>query len=199
MRPTTTDRLSARCRDIAGTTESTVRGRGSATPVRCRRRGAAGAAGILGRHASSVGSLICTLLLAASLVAFAPSDARAQQDDPVGPFVVDAHVAFPSFSSADSIAASYELRADQLPERGLGFELGAHVYPLRGRRVTLGLGATLLRARGRQKPAEDAPATDPTVESRISALTPQVSLNFGTQPRLELHQRRLRLDAAHDR
>lgn len=127
------------------------------------------------------GSRLSLLLVTLALGAFA-SDARAQQDDPVGPFVIDARVAFPSFSSAESIATSWGFRSDQLPERGLGFELGAHVYPLRGRRVSLGLGATLMRGSGTQKPLEDSEtaATDPTVESRISALTPQVSLNFGS-------------------
>jgi hypothetical protein len=121
-----------------------------------------------------------SLALLTLVVVGLPSEARAQQDDPVGPFVIDARIAFPSFSSADSIATAYGFRADQLPERGMGFEVGAHVYPLRGRRITLGLGASLMRARGRQKPAEDAAATDPTVETRMSALTPQVSLNFGS-------------------
>jgi hypothetical protein len=108
-----------------------------------------------------------------------PSNARAQQDDPVGPFVVDARVAFPNFSSSEAIATSYGVRSDQLPERTFGLDVGAHVYPLRGRRITLGVGATLMRASAKKEPAEGAAATDFTVESRISALTPQVSLNFG--------------------
>ena len=112
------------------------------------------------------------------------ADARAQQDDPVGPFVIDARVAFPSFSSAEGIATAWGFRSDQLPERGLGFEIGAHVYPLRGRRVSLGLGASLMQGGGKQEPVvvegSTTPSTDPTVESRISALTPQLSLNFGT-------------------
>jgi hypothetical protein len=39
-----------------------------------------------------------------------------------------------------------------------------------------------MRGSGEQKPLEDseAAATDPIVQSRISALTPQVSLNFGS-------------------
>jgi hypothetical protein len=127
------------------------------------------------------GSRLSLLLLTLTFAAFA-ADARAQQDDPVGPFVIDARLALPSFSSAEGIATAWGFRSDQLPERGMGFELGAHVYPLRGRRVSLGVGASLLRASGKQDPLEDSEtaATDPTVESRISALTPQVSLNFGS-------------------
>jgi hypothetical protein len=105
---------------------------------------------------------------------------RAQQEDPPGPFVVDVRIPFVSFKRSDEIAVPLGLRSDQLPRRGLGFEVGAHVYPLRGRALTLGVGATFLRARGEQAPGEDALPTDPTVETRFSALTPQVSLNFGS-------------------
>ena len=133
--------------------------------------------------------VLVVTLGAAALLALAPSVALAQQDDPVGPFVVDAHVALPSFSSDAGIAEGVGLRTDQLPERGMGFEVGAHVYPLRGRRVTLGLGASLIRARGRQAPteepeedeeAEPAAETEPTVETRFSTLMTQLSLNFGS-------------------
>jgi hypothetical protein len=119
--------------------------------------------------------------------AAAASEANAQQDDPVGPFVIDARVAFPSFSSAESIATAWGFRSDLLPERGLGFEVGAHVYPLRRRRFSLGLGASLMQGSGTQEPvpldeteATPTAVTDPTVESRITALTPQLSLNFGS-------------------
>ena len=73
------------------------------------------------------------------------------------PLVTSPHL--PNFTADDTTAAAYAVRTDQLPQRGLGFEIGAHVYPLRGRKVTLGVGASLLRARGRKAPAEDAPAT----------------------------------------
>jgi hypothetical protein len=118
--------------------------------------------------------LACSL---AWLLGTAP--ASAQPDSPPGPFVVDARVALPSFSSDESLAIPLGLRSDQLPERGLGYDIGAHFYPWRGR-VTLGLGASLLRASATQSPAADALPTDPTVESRIAAFTPQLSLNFGT-------------------
>jgi hypothetical protein len=126
------------------------------------------------------GPLVSLTTLVLLLVGLA-SDARAQHDDPVGPFVIDAHVALPNFSNADAIASAFSLRTDQLPQHGLGFELGVHVYPLR-RKVTLGLGATLMRARGRKAPSADSEtaATDPTIETRVTTLMPQLSLNFGT-------------------
>jgi hypothetical protein len=57
---------------------------------------------------------------------------------------------------------------------------------LRRRRLSLGLGASLMRGGSEKAPtpedvtATPTAATDPTVESRITALTPQVSLNFGS-------------------
>jgi hypothetical protein len=126
------------------------------------------------------GAGVRTATFAGLLVASAAGDVFGQQQQPVGPFVIDAHVALPSFSSDDTLADPLGLRSDQLPERGRGWLLGAHVYPVRGRRVTLGLGASLMRAKGSLGPAVDALPTDPTVESRIAAFTPQVSLNFGS-------------------
>jgi hypothetical protein len=131
--------------------------------------------------ASSVVRLRCSLVTAFALAPLAfSSPAHAQQDSPPGPFIVDARVALPSFSSDEAIATPLGFRSDQLPERGLGFEIGAHFYPLRRRKITLGLGASILQATGSHAPGEDALPTDPTVESRISMLTPQLSLNFGT-------------------
>jgi hypothetical protein len=127
-----------------------------------------------------VSRLFFLTLAAMAIVTLLSDDAHAQQDDPVGPFVIDARVALPTFSSNDAIAAGAGVRSDQLPERGLGFEAGAHFYPLRRRRISVGLGANLVRASGRKAPGEDAEPTDTTIETRFSALTPQVSLNFGT-------------------
>lgn len=121
-----------------------------------------------------------SLLLCFFFLVAAAWPAEAQPDPPPGPFVVDARAAMPSFSTADALGAPLALRSDQLPSRGLGFEVGAHVYPLRGRRVTLGLGASLVRARGGRAPGEEALPTEPTIESRFSAFAPQLSLNFGT-------------------
>ena len=118
--------------------------------------------------------------MAGVLVLISAVAAGAQPDSPPGPFVVDARVALPSFSSGESLATPLGLRSDQLPERGMGFEVGAHLYPLRGRAITMGIGATLMRAGGSRAPGAEALPTDPTIESRISAFTPQVSLNFGS-------------------
>ncbi len=103
-------------------------------------------------------------------------------DHPPGPFALDVRIAMPSFNTGSALADPLGLRTDQLPGRGWGLDVGAHVYPVRGRRFALGVGAEIVRASGSKAPdPEDANAVhDPTIETRFSALVPQVSLNFGT-------------------
>ena len=110
--------------------------------------------------------------------------ALAQQEDPIAPFVIDVRGAFMSLDAAGS-AFPLGLEKAQLPSRGLGLDIGAHVYPIRGRVVSLGVGASLLFVRKEKAPdvpegAEPDP-TDPTVRTRIKGFTPQVSLNFGSR------------------
>jgi hypothetical protein len=111
--------------------------------------------------------------------------ALAQQADRIGVFVIDARGAFMSYDVSAEVSEPLGLETEQLPSRGLGFELGAHVYPIRSQSVALGLGATLLFTRGSEQPdleeGQTAGPDDPTVETRIQAFTPQVSLNFGSR------------------
>jgi hypothetical protein len=110
--------------------------------------------------------------------------ALAQQEDPIAPFVIDVRGAFMSLDAAGS-ASAVNLDKAQLPSNGLGLDIGAHVYPLRGRVVSLGVGASLLFVRSKKAPEvpedEEPDPNDPTVRTRIKAFTPQVSLNFGSR------------------
>jgi hypothetical protein len=101
---------------------------------------------------------------------------------PPGPFALDVRLAMPSFNTGSALADPLSLRTDQLPGRGWGLLFGAHVYPLRGKRFALGLGADIVRTSGSQAPdpEDDTAATDPTIETKFSAFVPQVSLNFGS-------------------
>jgi hypothetical protein len=110
--------------------------------------------------------------------------ALAQQEDPIAPFVIDVRGAYMSLDASGS-ATAVNLDKAQLPSRGLGVEIGAHVYPLRGRVVSLGVGASVLFVRSSKAPEvpedEEPDPDDPTVRTRIKAFTPQVSLNFGSR------------------
>jgi len=111
-----------------------------------------------------------------------PPTAGSTVDSPPGPFAVDVRIAMPSYNTGSALADPLGLRTDQLPSRGWGLLVGAHVYPLRGKRFALGLGADLVRTSGSRAPdpEDDTAATDPTIETRFNALVPQLSLNFGS-------------------
>lgn len=120
-------------------------------------------------------ALVALLLLAAS-------PAAAQPQQPVSGFVVDARGAFPLYPDDEQTAAARGVTGAQLPSHGLGVEIGAHVYPLRWKVITFGVGASVLFSRGSKTPDVTDGSTDPagpTVQARMSAFSPQLSLNFG--------------------
>jgi hypothetical protein len=102
--------------------------------------------------------------------------------EPIGPFVLDARAVVPFFKRDPLVAAAIGTEPGNLPNRGLGLSLGGHLYVLRGKSVTVGLGAdVLVRARGRftvGPETEDGPE-GPTFITEMTAVTPQLSLNFG--------------------
>lgn len=127
------------------------------------------------RVAASLG-----LALAACLASAVP--ARAQQREPLPPFVVDLQGALPKLPTDVLFASPRGLADGTLPASGPGVNLGAHVYPLRGGRVSLGVGASYQWVKGSRSPeVEDGSSRDagPTVTTRFKGLAPQVSLNFG--------------------
>jgi hypothetical protein len=129
--------------------------------------------------------LLTAALLIVSHTAFAQDPVpplATSLDEPIGPFVIDARGTLARFKQDPAIATTLGLEPADLPTRGLGLVVGAHFYPVRGRNVALGLGGELLlRARAsRTIPpvVEDGP-DGPTIVTRMSGITPQVSLNFG--------------------
>jgi hypothetical protein len=110
--------------------------------------------------------------------------ASAQNTDAVPRFVVDIRgvtAGLPtSLGWTPVIPATTEV-----PSRGLGIDGGAHAIVLRGRTMSLGVGATFLIARSTTstvtEPTTTAPnpAPLPDVETRLTVLAPQLSLNFG--------------------
>lgn len=110
--------------------------------------------------------------------------AAAQEKEPIGPFVLDLRGAFARHKAEPSVATDLRVTPANLPTRTLGIVAGVHLYPLRGRRVTLGVGGTMVMTRGARsletEPADGAPpVTSPNVRRRFTTLSPEVSLNFG--------------------
>ena len=67
----------------------------------------------------------------------------------------------------------------------MGLAGGAHVYPLRSRKVSLGLGGNFVFARGSRRSTSkgrgrgDEPVKGPTVRRHFTTFSPEISLNFG--------------------
>jgi hypothetical protein len=110
--------------------------------------------------------------------------AAAQQKEPIGPFVLDLRGAFGRHKAEPSVATDLGVSAANLPTRTLGLVGGIHVYPLRSRRVTLGLGGNVVIARGSTsleivEDAGDEPVQGPAVRRHFTTFSPEISLNFG--------------------
>ena len=122
-------------------------------------------------------SSVCACLVLTAI------DAAAQPPRPVGPFVVDARGVLARFKEDAAVAGALNVAATNLPTRGLGIAAGAHWYPLRRRRMTFGVGGEMVLARDSRTaaPASGSTTSGPTVTTRLSALTPQISVNFGNR------------------
>jgi hypothetical protein len=122
-----------------------------------------------------------SVAVAAALLGSMPTMAGAQEREPLPRIVADVRAAFPKWPNDAAIATALGVTAANLPGRGLGADVGLHVYPGRLGKVTLGLGAQLMFGRkSKTLEATTAGAADgPTVDARVSAFAPQLSLNFG--------------------
>jgi len=117
----------------------------------------------------------------ASLIAMLAANRALAQDPPpkIGPFVVDLHATVPRFPQDPQLADSRDMMLAELPGSGLGVLVGVHVYPLRWRAVTFGLGGEFATGRARQTPTAAQATLRPATE-RLTTITPQLSFNFGT-------------------
>lgn len=121
------------------------------------------------------------LWLAAAALVAGPTLAQAQDPPPPIPRVVlDLRGAVPKFTQEAQLAESRGLQVSELPGRGLGADAGLHLYLFKWKAMTLGVGAQLTLARAVTSPqgTTSAPAVRGVTE-RFTAITPQVSFNFG--------------------
>ena len=123
-------------------------------------------------------------LLLLSVALLIPTDTFAQTSEPIGPFAADVRVVMPRFKEDNSVASALGVASTNLPGRGLGLAGGVHWYPVRmGRLVTLGIGGEVLFSGGSKtaEPETEGGPEGPTVKTRFSNVSPQISLNFGTR------------------
>ncbi len=121
--------------------------------------------------------LLTSVLLISSVTA------RAQDAPPrIGPFVIDVRGAVPMFpSDSVELAASRGVYVAQLPGPGIGIDVDAHIYLLKWKAITFGIGAEVMAARAHQAPAavEGQTPLRPVTET-FKTFAPQISFNFGS-------------------
>jgi len=128
-----------------------------------------------------IASLILSVLSSLPATVFAQD--TQPEDLPIGKYVVDARVTFPKFKQDPAVSGALGVATDNLPTRGLGFVLGAHWYPVRLGIVTLGFGGEITKA-GRNNTKNTGTEADPVnviVNTSFSAVSPQISFNFGAR------------------
>jgi hypothetical protein len=121
------------------------------------------------------------------LLASTPSTFAQEPPPGIGPYVVDIHATVPRFpndsaqlaESRGLVDASGSAILADLPGTGLGVQIGAHVYPLKWRAVTFGIGGEFTSNRATETPPEGVFGLVSTTES-FQSIAPQLSFNFGT-------------------
>ena len=121
------------------------------------------------------------VLLAIAIVPVLCARADAQDAPPrIGPFVVDVRGTVPQFSNDLALAQSRGLTQFELPGIGLGVAAGAHLYPLKWRAITFGIGGELAMARSHSTPPDAEQNLRRAVTERFTSIAPQLSFNFGS-------------------
>ncbi len=126
--------------------------------------------------------LALLFVFAGSMVCAARVGAQ-EPPPPIPRFVVDLHATIPLFPNdsqqlAESRSPSWTLA--ELPGRGFGGQVGVHVYLVRWRALTLGIGGEAIVARASTTPPADPLSSLRPVEEQFVSAAPQVSFNFGT-------------------
>lgn len=127
---------------------------------------------------------IRTLVVLALLGSCVASPAAAQElsEQPITRYVVDVRGALPKVPGDEDLAKPYGLTGTELPGFGLGADIGGHVYPLRWKSITFGIGisAVIGRAHAGAVKQNDGTMVGKDVTARFTAVSPQISFNFGS-------------------
>lgn len=113
------------------------------------------------------------------LVTLTTAPAIAQEDEPIGSYVVDLRGSRPFYGQSPVIASSHGIVTSTLPSRGQGLAIGAHWYPLKWRQIALGLGGEYMSTFGSTVSARVSDGLSDKVRIKFVSLAPQLSFNFG--------------------
>ena len=137
--------------------------------------------------------LRATIGVILSLVVATPVAAQLAAPQPPGPYTIDVHAAISGLPVNSAFYPSAPTGTN-VPGRGPGIDVGAHVYPLQLGPARVGIGAALLKARGSASPGmvssdddeddddeeEAAETFTPDANMTLTVFAPQLSFNFGT-------------------
>ncbi len=135
-----------------------------------------------GRHAIFLYSTL------AALFTFGVTDADAQDPVGVAKFAVDVRGAIPIYGQNEEVALGRNLSPLQLSSRGLGLDVGIHVYPISWKAITFGVGVQAMVSRGEKAPEVEVTPVDEDLEeildllvirTTFATIAPQLSFNFG--------------------
>lgn len=120
-------------------------------------------------------------MLAAACVSVASTPARAQVVRPIPAAVFDIRGFYSGLGQDPITAKALGIEATTMPKRGLGGVAALHFYPVRGKKISLGLGGEGILARGhaQQKDPDTKLPTAAAVNQRLLGLAGMISLNFG--------------------
>ena len=107
--------------------------------------------------------------------------ARAQDPPPRLPIIViDLQGSIARFPSDDPLLAnSRGITVTELPGSGFGGQMGVHLYPIRSKSISVGIGGQAIIAQARQTPATEVAKQIQAVTEEFRSIGGQLSLNFG--------------------
>lgn len=111
-----------------------------------------------------------------------PVAAQEASEQPISRYVADLRVALPKVPANEDLASPYGISSTNLPGFGLGADFAAHVYPIRLKAVTFGVGVGAVFGHAHAGPArqKDGTLVGKDVTARFFAVAPQISINFGS-------------------
>ena len=117
--------------------------------------------------------------LAALLILACATNAAAQAKKPISPFALDVHAFFPNLGQDPQTAKDLDVQPEEIPGRAFGVAIRAHVYPIRGRVRSLGIGFEALRGRGQKGLLAGGEPTGVVVSQVLEGFAGLATLNFG--------------------
>jgi hypothetical protein len=106
--------------------------------------------------------------------------AAAQPKKPISPFVIDVHAFFPNIGQDSQTARDLDVQPTEIPSRVLGLAVRGQFYPIRGHFRSVGVGAELIRGRGRNALVDAlGTPTGVVIGQVLEGFTGFATINFG--------------------